>query len=233
MFLCNKSQRAEVLLQYYAAMHRHFGPSHWWPGETPFEVAVGAVLTQNTAWRNVEKAMALLRQANALSPLAMHTLPVPELEACLRPSGFYRMKARRMHALLAFFARVAGQAAPPDDPGLAFLHHLETDALRPMLLEINGIGPERADCILLYALQRPVFVVDAYTRRLFSRHGCVPPDIDYHALQAFFRDVLPQETALFNEYHALIVRTGKEFCTKSKPRCTECPLGGFLQCAVE
>ncbi|WP_027188792.1 endonuclease III domain-containing protein [Desulfovibrio cuneatus] len=226
-------QQAEMLLQYYAAMHRHFGPSHWWPGETPFEVAVGAVLTQNTAWRNVEKAMGLLRQANALSPLVMHELSLPELEACLLPSGFYRMKAQRLRALLAFFARVAGQASPPNDPSLAFLRHLETETLRPMLLEINGIGPETADCILLYALQRPVFVVDAYTRRMCSRHGVVPPKINYHELQAFFSDVLPQETALFNEYHALIVRTGKEFCAKSKPRCKECPLGGFLERAVE
>lgn len=225
--------RETVLMQYYEAMLRHFGPSRWWPGDSPFEVVVGAVLTQNTAWRNVEKALALLRQRGELTPRLVWDLSQEELEECLRPSGFFRLKARRLRNVLGFFARDAEDDAPPADAGLAFLGGWDTGELRRELLGIGGVGPETADSILLYALDRPSFVVDAYTRRFCVRHGLVPEDIGYHELQAFFADVLPLDVPLYNEYHALVVRTVSTYCKKSAPRCGECPLGEFLEYAVE
>lgn len=229
-------------MRLYAAMAGHFGPCRWWPGESPFEVAVGAVLTQNTAWRNVEKALHLLRQADALRPSAILNMPLPELEACLRPSGFFRQKALRLRALVEYFAASPGWDKAPGSRSLAFLQGRDTARLRRELLAIRGIGPETADSILLYALHRPVFVVDAYTRRLLGRHvslfsgaqaGFAPEAMTYDALQAFFMGVLPLDVALYNEYHALIVRTGNGFCKKSKPLCEECPLGGLLGHAAD
>lgn len=225
--------RETILMHYYEAMLRHSGPSRWWPGDSPFEVVVGAVLTQNTAWRNVEKALNLLRQRGELTPRLVWDLSQEELEECLRPSGFFRLKARRLRNVLGFFARSADDDAPPADAGLAFLRGWDTGELRRELLGIGGVGPETADSILLYALERPSFVVDAYTRRFCVRHGLVPEDIDYHGLQAFFADVLPLDVPLYNEYHALVVRTVSTYCKKSAPRCGECPLGEFLEYAVE
>ncbi len=220
--------RENDLMHMYARMLAHFGQSHWWPGEHPFEVAVGAILTQNTMWRNVEKALALLREANALSPLAMWNMPERQLEEAIRPSGFFRQKTIKLRNLLCYFAEAAEQAAPPDDKELTFLQYKDTEELREDLLGIRGVGPETADSILLYALGRPAFVVDAYTRRIYSRHGFLPDDVDYAELREFFTDVLPEDVALFNEYHALIVRTGNTYCKKGTPLCAACPLGDLL-----
>lgn len=217
----------DVLMRWYDVMAEHFGPCGWWPGETPFEVAVGAVLTQNTAWSNVEKALAFLRARDALRPEVLWHMPVEELEACLRPSGFFRLKTKRLRNLLRYFTTFSGWDAAPGNLSLSFLRTETTESLRAALLDIRGIGPETADAILLYALERPSFVVDAYTRRLCVRHGLLPEDVPYAKLRAFFMDALPADVPFFNEYHALIVCTGKTFCKKNRPLCGGCPLEGF------
>ena len=210
-----------LLEDIYSAMHGALGPSHWWPAESDFEVMVGAVLTQNTAWGNVEKAIVALRLAGCLAPRAMHALAEADLAELIRPAGFFRVKARRLRNLLNWFERSCGYELPA-------LRGEDTAALRAQLLAINGIGPETADCILCYALHRPSFVVDAYTRRIFSRHGLVPESIGYEALRGIFMDALPPDTALYNEYHGLLVRVAKTWCRKGKRLCAACPLAVFL-----
>lgn len=216
-----------ILMRWYHAMAEHFGPCGWWPGETPFEVAVGAVLTQNTAWDNVEKALTLLRARDALRPEVLWNMPVEELENCLRPSGFFRLKTERLRSLLRYFTTFPGWDAAPGNLSLSFLRAETTESLRAALLDIRGIGPETADAILLYALERPSFVVDAYTRRLCGRHGLLPENVPYAELRSFFMDALTADVPFFNEYHALIVRTGKTFCKKNRPLCGKCPLEGL------
>ena len=199
-------------------MHKHFGPRGWWPADTPFEVMVGAILTQNTSWKNVEKAIANLRKKRFLSPRGIDRLNRRQLASLIRPAGYYNVKAKRLKNFVNFlkvrynYSIKAMSSRPPE-------------ALRNELLGVNGIGPETADSILLYAAEKPVFVIDAYTRRIFSRHGFVKEDIDYHRLQALFTDSLPKKSSLFNEYHALLVEVGKNFC-KRTPLCGECPLEG-------
>ena len=233
--LTRQTARRALLLEYYAAMLDALGPSGWWPGEHPVEIAVGAVLVQNTAWRNVEKALDALRQKDALDLRALHRLPLEELEEALRPSGYFRVKARRLRDLCAFLLSLSGNGPAPDSARasmrLDFLGSIGTGDLRKALLHVRGIGPETADAILLYALERPAFVADAYTRRIFSRHGLVPDDMPYEELRLFFMDALPVDVPLYNEYHALIVRTGHHFCKKRKPLCGKCPLGRFMECA--
>ncbi|MDR3177324.1 MAG: endonuclease III domain-containing protein [Desulfovibrio sp.] len=214
-------------------MLAHFGPSAWWPADSPFEIAVGAVLTQNTAWRNVEKAIAGLRERGVLKPEALYSMPVRDLEDLLRPAGFFRLKAGRLRALLEYFRSCPGWDEPPGNLRLDFLRGKEGPALREELLSVRGIGPETADCLLLYALGLPFFVIDAYTLRLCARHGLLPPDTPYGEAQEFFMDRLEADAELYNEFHALIVRTGNNYCKKSKPLCSECPLGSFLDYAVE
>ena len=214
-------------------MATHFGPLRWWPGGSSFEIAVGAILTQNTAWRNVEKALTLLRERDAIRPEAIHAMPQGELEECLRPSGFFRVKSQRLRHLIAFLSSFPGWDKAPGNLSLDFMQERDTGELRRGLLGVRGIGPETADAILLYALNRPSFVVDAYTRRIFSRHGFLPHDTPYEELRAFFMDALPLDVPLYNEYHALIVRTGNSFCKKSRPLCHACPLGVFLDRTVE
>lgn len=212
--------RAE-LEDYYTRLARHFGPTHWWPGETPFEIAVGAILTQNTAWRNVELAIANLRQQNLLTARAMLDCPIDDLAAAIRPSGYFRVKAQRL--------RHFGQyLIDRYDGDLARMARRPLEELRPELLAVHGIGPETADDILLYACDHPVFVVDAYTRRILSRHGHAAPDIPYEDLRALFERTLPHDVAMFKEYHGLIVYTGKDFC-RSMPRCEHCPLAPTLK----
>lgn len=206
----------------YRAMLDSLGPSHWWPGETPFEVCVGAVLTQNTAWTNVEKAISALRKAGALSPEAMHSLTQEELAALIRPAGYFNIKAGRLRSFLEFLRAEA-------DWDMEALASQETAVLREKLLSIRGIGPETADSMLLYAFDRPMFVVDAYTARIMSRHGLVPEDTNYDELQSLFMDVLPENVQMYNEFHALIVRVGKDWCKKREPRCGTCPLEAFLE----
>jgi len=207
---------ATPLLAIYHRLLDHFGPQHWWPGDTPFEVLVGAVLTQNTNWTNVSRAIDNLKTAGLLTPETLHELPAAVLAEYIRPSGYYNLKAKRLKNLLALIAS--------HQDGLDGLFALETDALRQELLTVKGIGPETADSICLYAAEKPLFVVDAYTHRIFSRHDILPEEADYHEIQELFMDSLPADTALYNEYHALIVRLGKEFCKKSKPLCDSCPL---------
>ncbi|MCC8194557.1 MAG: endonuclease III domain-containing protein [Deltaproteobacteria bacterium] len=226
-------KRRRTLESLYAAMLAHFGPSGWWPAKTPFEVALGAILTQNTSWTNVDKALAALDAATALVPDRIASLPLPDLEALIRPAGFFRQKSLKILAFLELLRRYDGLGHGETDTALACFAHVETDELRRELLAVSGIGPETADCILLYALDRPSFVVDAYTRRLCLRHGLVPESVRYDELREFFMDALEPDVALFNEYHALIVRTGKEFCRKTKPRCDGCPLASFLEYAPE
>lgn len=205
----------------YRRLLQAFGPQGWWPGRTTFEVAVGAILTQNTNWANAEKAIGNLRSAGALTPRAMAALHHRRLASLIRPSGYYNVKTHRLIAFLRYLG---------ERHGLKMKNLMNTPAgdLRRELLEVRGIGPETADSILLYAAGRPVFVVDAYTRRIFSRHGFVDGKISYHDLQDFFHRRLPRDAALFNEYHALVVRLGKSMCRPKNPSCGECPLGTSL-----
>jgi endonuclease-3 related protein len=214
--------REATLRDYYQAMLDALGPSRWWPGQSPFEIALGAILTQNTAWTNVEKAMHALRESGLLDPRALARLTDEELATFIRPAGAYRVKAARVRNFLHFLHRTC-------DLDMDGLRGETVETLRPALLEVSGIGPETADSILLYALGLPSFVVDAYTRRIMNRHGLVPEDIAYGELREFFMDVLPPDPALYNEYHALIVRTGKNWCAKRQGKCASCPLAAFLE----
>lgn len=191
-----------------------FGPQKWWPADTPFEMMVGAVLTQHTAWGNVEKALARLKANGAFSPPGLLAMPEGELAECIRPAGIYRVKARRLRALLQFLVtQYAGDIA----------RMARSERLREALLGVSGIGPETADCIVLYAAGQPSFVVDAYTRRIFGRLGLIAQEMDYEAIRTFFLAHLPKDAALYGEYHALIVALGKAFC-RPRPLCAECPL---------
>jgi endonuclease-3 related protein len=206
----------ETLLHIYDTLLEQYGPQHWWPGDTPFEIAVGAILTQNTNWSNVEKAINNIKRANALKAQTLGSLASEELEALIRPAGYYRIKTKRLKNFLTWLMENG-------DGQLENLAHHNTYDLREDLIAINGIGPETADSILLYALNRPIFVVDTYTARMATRHGLIEPPFGYHELQDLFQSNLPQDTQLFNEYHALIVQIGKNFC-KPKPKCLSCPL---------
>lgn len=207
------------LLDIYQRLLAAFGPQHWWPGESPFEVAVGAVLTQNTAWRNVECAIDNLKRADCLALEPLLALAHEELAELLRPAGYFNVKARRLRNLLLLLR----------DHGGDLEGYLAGDLAtrRVELLEVNGLGPETVDSILLYAGDRPTFVCDAYTRRLLTRHGLIDKGATYEAMRALFMDHLPEEVALYNEYHALIVRTGYHHC-KPRPRCEGCPLAPLL-----
>jgi endonuclease-3 related protein len=206
-----------ALIRVHDALYDRFGPQHWWPGDTQFEVIVGAILTQNTAWTNVEKAIVNLKKAGALtSPRAMKKLRTSRLATLIRPAGYYNIKAKRLINFLDFLDRRYGMS-------LKRLSHVDTDTLTRQLLEVNGIGPETRDSILLYAFGRPVFVIDAYTKRIFSRHGLLEESLSYADAQAIFMNSLRRDSKLFNEYHALIVKLGKEFC-RNKPKCAACPI---------
>jgi endonuclease-3 related protein len=206
---------ASRLLAIYRTLHDTFGTQGWWPSESPFETVVGAVLTQRTSWRNAEAAIRRLRAAGALTPSAMGALDVAQLEELVRPSGFYRQKARTLRALLA---------RAEESPGkFAGLMGEDGDVLRSWLLETKGVGPETADAIVLYARGHPAFVVDTYTRRLAIRHRLTGERATYEELKSLFEQALPRETALLGEFHALLVKLGKEYC-RTVPRCKECPL---------
>ncbi|MBN1881178.1 MAG: endonuclease III domain-containing protein [Deltaproteobacteria bacterium] len=205
----------------YQSLHGHFGHRNWWPGDTPFEIAVGAILTQNTSWANVTKAIDNLKGAGVLTQSAMARLPQNELEELIRPSGFFRVKGRRLKCFLDYLAREW-----EGDMSLALAGDLT--AARERLLGVSGIGPETADSILLYAGGRPVFVVDAYTKRVLVRHDLVDETASYHDIQALFMDHLPHDAELFNDFHAQFVAVGKEYCRPKHPRCSECPLEGIL-----
>ena len=196
----------------------HFGPRHWWPAESPFEVMVGAVLTQNTNWQNARRAIDALKARGYLNFTALDALPIDELAALIRPCGYHSVKAKRLKNLLAMLGReYAGNITAIADDTLP--------VAREKLLAVSGVGPETADAILLYAASHPIFVVDAYTHRVFSRHFLVPEESDYEEIQSAFMAALPTDAALFNEYHALIVELGKKYCKKTQPLCADCPLG--------
>lgn len=206
----------------YKALSATFGPQHWWPGDTPFEIAVGAILTQNTNWGNVEKAIGNLKAKGALDADALQGMPVEKIAALIRPSGYYNVKARRLKEFVSFLAGSYGGR-------MENMRSARTGKLRERLLGVKGIGPETADSILLYALGRPVFVIDAYTKRVLARHGTLSEDGSYDAFQGLFHSLLPGDARLFNEYHALFVRLGKTFCRPKNPLCGTCPLDGFSQ----
>lgn len=207
---------AQRLSNIFDALLTAFGKRHWWPGETQFEVIVGAILTQNTSWKNVEKAIDNLKALNLLDVAALHALSAKRLAEIIRPSGFYNVKSRRLKALInvlheKFFGVVSN------------LNALDTVELRNLLLCIDGIGRETADSILLYALNRPIFVVDAYTKRFLLNHGLYVGEDSYENIQSFFMEHLPLDTYLFNEFHALIVCLCQTYC-KKVPACVTCPL---------
>jgi endonuclease-3 related protein len=205
------------LRQVYDALYRAYGAQHWWPGDSPFEVMVGAVLTQNTAWSNVEKAIANLKVHDALDPAVIHHTHAATLAAWLKPSGYFNIKARRLKNFCAWYLASGG---------LAPLGRLGTQPLRKALLAVNGVGPETADDMLLYAFERPVFVIDAYTRRLFARLQLITGEESYEELRHYFEQGLGatvDNVGLFNEYHALIVAHAKSVCRK-KPQCAACCL---------
>ena len=201
----------------YDALYAEHGPQHWWPGDTAFEIMVGAVLTQNTAWINVERAIANLKQAQALTPEAIVAAHPKRLAKWLKPSGYFNVKAKRLRAFCRWLIAQGG---------VARLAPLPTETLRARLLAVHGIGPETADDILLYAFERPVFVIDAYTRRIFQRLGAIVGNEDYETLRLKFERALGPDTALFNEYHGLIVRQGKDVC-RTRPRCAQCTLASM------
>ena len=216
--------RKDRLLELYQRLFNAFGPQGWWPGETPFEVALGAILTQNTSWRNVALVIEGLKAEGSLDPVVLREFTEAELARRFHSAGYYNIKARRVKNFLDFFAgrfensmeNMAGEDWPN---------------LRGELLGLNGIGPETADSILLYALHKPTFVVDAYTFRVLSRHGLVTDPCSYEELRQFFMDSLPPEVPLFQEYHALMVRVGKEFC-RPQPRCAGCPLENWPEAGI-
>ena len=211
----------ELIQRLYDTLREEFGHQNWWPADSPFEVMVGAILTQNTNWQNVTKAIAQLKQANALSADALVNLESEELQTLIRPAGYYRQKAARLK-------RLAGWLKEECDGNLNLLAEWPTDALRDQLLALRGIGPETACSILLYALDRPVFVVDTYTHRIVARHDLVWVNCSYEELQALFEDHLPRDTELYRDYHAQLVEVGKRFCKKSNPRCKDCPVRTVL-----
>jgi len=205
------------LARYYRRLFRHFGPQGWWPGRTRLEIVLGALLTQNAAWANVEKALANLRRARLLSYQKLHRLPASRLSRLLRPSGFFRQKTRYVRHFLSHVRN-------HHRGSLARMLRRPTQTLRAELLSLTGVGEETADSILLYAAGRPVFVIDAYTRRVLARHKLATPDAPYSELQAFFHRHLPPSSQLFNEYHALLVAVGKSYCHPGQPQCSACPL---------
>ena len=209
-----------TIQEIYEILLSHFGPQGWWPGETEFEVMVGAVLTQNTNWVNVSKAIDNLKKEDLLSFEKLHDLPVEILAEKIKPAGYFNLKASRLKNLLNFIGEE--YLGSIED-----MFHEDILSLREKILTVKGIGPETADSILLYAGNKPVFVVDTYTHRIFCRHTIIAEEEGYYEIQEYFTLSLPEDIELFNEYHALIVRLGKEFCKKSKPLCSRCPLNGL------
>ena len=203
----------------YRVLHLRFGPQHWWPGETPFEVVVGAILTQNTNWGNVEKAIANLKSEGKLNSRELHLLSVDKLSLLIRPSGYYTVKAKRLKYFVDFLMEKY-------DGSLEKMKKEEIAVIREKLLGLNGIGPETADSIILYALEKPIFVIDAYTKRVLSRHGIMAQDSSYEAFQGFFHSRLRKSVRVYSEFHALFVRLAKEYCRKV-PLCGGCPLEGM------
>ena len=208
------------LTEIYDRLYAAYGPQKWWPGETPFEVLVGAVLVQNTAWRNVERALANLREQGLMTPRKLYALAPEDLAEHIRSAGYFRLKAQRLRNLLKLIVERY-------DGSLAALFDQDVESLRRELLTVKGVGPETADSIVLYAAGLPSFVVDTYTHRILSRHGWIQPEADYHQLKEHFESQLPDDVPLYNEFHALLVRVGHHHCRKT-PNCEGCPLAELL-----
>jgi endonuclease-3 related protein len=206
----------QKLMDIYERLYRHYGPQGWWPGQTPFETIIGAILTQNTNWNNVERALENLRTKAGLTPERLHRMTVEEIALLIRPAGYFNLKARRLKCFLDWLFET-------HDGAIQKLQSLPASTLRRQLLAIKGIGPETADSICLYAFDKPVFVVDAYTARILGRHGLLEPGCGYQDIQDLFHSCLDRDAQLFNEYHALLVRLGKDHCRR-KPICAGCPL---------
>lgn len=207
-------------MEIYRRLGAAYGDQRWWPGETPFEVAVGAILTQNTAWPNVEKAIANLKEAGLLDPAKLAALPAPAVAPLIKPAGYYNVKAERLRQFLDFlFEEYGGDVAAMAQEALV--------TIRPKLLAVRGVGPETADSILLYACGLPTFVVDAYTYRVLRRHGLTDDAATYDELKELFESNLEADVRLYNEYHALLVRVGRERCRRREPLCEGCPLEGL------
>ncbi len=207
---------SNILLNIYDRLFKSFGKQHWWPGDTDFEIVIGAILTQNTNWTNVEKAIKNLKKAKMFTPRKLHEIDINRLAELIKPSGYFNVKARRLkHFIEWLFQKYNGS--------LSRMFKQDYVKLREELLSINGIGRETADSILLYAAQKPTFVIDAYTKRVLVRHELIPEDYEYEEMKAFFEENLPEDVSLYNEYHALLVRVGKYYC-KPKEQCEECPL---------
>jgi endonuclease-3 related protein len=201
----------------YQKLYTSFGPQHWWPAKTRFEIMVGAILTQNTNWSNVEKAIGNLSKHKLLEPRKLYRLPQEKLASLIKSAGYYNIKAKRLKEFLRFLLKFY-------KGNIKRMSLADTGLLRQQLLSVNGVGPETADSILLYALDKPVFVVDAYTKRILSRHHFICEDASYDAIQNLCIKNLRTDIKLFNEFHALLVRLGKDFCLKNKPKCGVCPL---------
>jgi len=204
----------------YSKLLRHFGPQDWWPGDTPFEVAVGTVLTQNTNWGNVERAIANLKRARSLSAKRVHAMKHDELAELIRPAGYFNVKSKRLKNFVGFLVNEHSGSMKRMARG-------DMDELRHGLLSVNGVGPETADSILLYALEKPTFVIDAYTKRALSRHSFLPYDESYEDYRALFMANLAPDVGIYNEYHALFVALGKHLCRPRNPLCSQCPLEGL------
>jgi len=207
---------SEQLTDIYQRLYENFGPQHWWPADSPLEVMIGAILTQNTNWKNVEKAIGNLKQASLLDAERLNQTEPEQLAELIRPAGYFNIKAKRLKAFIRWLC-------VNYDGDLQYLREQSADQIREQLLSVRGIGPETADSILLYALEKPVFVVDTYTARILGRHHLITPPVEYTEIQALFEGALPRKLKLYNEFHALLVCCGKEFC-KPKARCCNCPL---------
>ena len=206
-------------MKIYEVLFEAYGPQHWWPGETPFEVMIGAILTQNTSWKNVEKAIQCLKEKGVLDPRGIRQLKTSKLASMIRSSGYFRIKAERVKAFVDFLWEEY-------DGDIGKMEEEDWSDARERLLTVKGVGPETADSILLYGLRKPVFVVDAYTERILSRHRMISQKVSYDEIQRLFMNHLPHDEKLFNEYHALIVHVGKTLCKKT-PKCGICPLKGI------
>ena len=212
-----------VILDLYHRLHRHYGPSGWWPGETPFEIMVGAVLTQNTAWTNVEKALSNLKTSRMLDIISLHKADMKKIASLIKPSGYYNIKAKRLKNLISMIHHISGK-------NLKSFLSLDLPRLRQILLRINGIGKETADSICCYAADKPVFVIDSYTKRMLLRHGLINDSYGYDEMQSLFESELPKDVQIYKDLHAYLVFTGKEFCKKTDPQCNKCPLQKWQPC---
>ena len=217
----DNQQVSQALLDIYHRLMARYGPQHWWPAQEPFEIIVGAILTQSAAWSNVEKAIANLRSAKALSPKALRTLPLDKVASLVYPSGYYNAKALKLKSFVHWLEEYY-------DDNLGELFGADINNLRQQLLSVHGIGQETADSIILYAANKPIFVIDAYTQRIVKRIGLAPDSNSYSAYQTLFMHHLPNDTRLYNEYHALLVCLGKNVCRR-KPLCQQCCLNDICE----